>query len=73
MTLRAPFDLPDAPPPPPLDRSPLCDGWMQELFFKTGMLDVGATFERSLASAKQYDLPHEVRLGQTMGGSQRGT
>ena len=42
---------------------------MQDLlFFKTGMLDVGATFERSLASAKQYNLPHEVRMGQKMGG-----
>ena len=59
ITLRAPFNQMPLPPSfgPPLVR------WMQELFFKTGMLDVGATFERSLASAKQYDLPHEVRLG----------
>ena len=43
---------------------------MQELFFKTGMLDVGATFERSLASAKQYNLPHEVGSGWEPEGNQ---
>jgi hypothetical protein len=32
----------------------------QEIFVKTGMLDIGATFEKSLESAKLHNLHHEV-------------
>ncbi|KAG2452717.1 hypothetical protein HYH02_002949 [Chlamydomonas schloesseri] len=40
-------------------------GWASEepLFLRTGMLDVGAVFERSLQSARVHNLQHEVLTG----------
>ena len=35
----------------------------QELFYKTGVLDIGATFEPAMVSVRKYELAHEVLTG----------